>query len=133
MITAIDSQPGLGPLLDANGTSVIVNDNEVVINSWLANDLGISLGDFLRIDYFEPETTHGQTIERWIDLKVVEIFDLTEPRRPYARRRKAFYDQPPTLLNDPDLTSEVPGVTDQDSINDWDLAVRHRQPHSRAG
>ncbi len=121
MITAIDSQPGLGPLLDANGTPVIVNDNEVVINSWLANDLGISLGDFLRIDYFEPETTHGQTIERWIDLKVVEIFDLTEPRRPYARRRKALYDQPPTLLNDPDLTPEVPGVTDQDSINDWDL------------
>ena len=121
MITAIDSQAGLGPLLDANGDPVLIQDDEVVINSWLAEDLGITPGDWLRIDYFEPETTHGQTVERWIDLQVVEIFKITEPDRPYSRRRKAVFDQPPTLLNDPDLTPEVPGVTDQDSINDWDL------------
>ena len=121
MITAIDSKEGLGPLLNAEHQPVLIGDDEVVINSWLAEDLGISLGDYLRIDYFEPETTHGQTIERWVDLKVVEIFRITEPRRPYSRRRKALFNQPPTLLNDPDLTPEVPGVTDQDSINDWDL------------
>ena len=121
MITAIDSKDGLGPLLDANGNAVLIKDDEVVINSWLAENLEIGLGDWLRIDYFEPETTHGQTVERWVDLRVVEIFKLTEPRRPYSRRRKALFHQPPTLLNDPDLTPEVPGVTDQDSINDWDL------------
>ncbi len=121
MITAVDSMEGLGPLLDANGKPLRLKDDEVAINSWLADDLEVSPGDWIRIDYFEPETTHGQTIERWVDLKVVEVFSLTEPRRPYGRRRKALFRQPPTLLNDPDLTPEVPGVTDQDSINDWDL------------
>ncbi|MBA61631.1 MAG: ABC transporter permease [Planctomycetaceae bacterium] len=121
MITAVDSKKELGPLLDTNNNPVLIKDDEVVINNWLAEDLGVALGDYIRIDYFEPETTHGQTVERWIDLKVVEIFGITKPRRPYSRRRKAVFNQPPTLLNDPDLTPEVPGVTDQNSINDWDL------------
>ena len=53
-VTAIDSKDGLGPLLDANGKRCF-NQHEVVINSWLAENLEIELGDWLRIDYFEPK------------------------------------------------------------------------------
>jgi ABC-type antimicrobial peptide transport system permease subunit len=52
---------------------------------------------------------------------VTAIVPITQPAKPYYRSRPAKYDQPPTIYNDPDLTPQVPGVTDQDSISDWDL------------
>ena len=52
---------------------------------------------------------------------VTDVVPITRPATPYRRRREATFDQPPTVYNDPDLTPSVPGVTDQDSISDWDL------------
>ncbi len=52
---------------------------------------------------------------------VTDVVPITKPATPYRRRREATFDQPPTVYNDPDLTPMVPGVTDQDSISDWDL------------
>src|SRR5262249_44197145 len=43
-----------------------------------------------------------------------------EPKTPPGRRGPAEYDQRPTPANDPDLTPEVKGITDQASIADWD-------------
>jgi len=36
------------------------------------------------------------------------------------------FDKPPTLANDPDLTPYVPGVTDIDSIEKWELPFKTR-------
>ena len=121
LITAVDSTEALGPLLDANGKPIIIGDNQVVISDWLADDLQIKKGDWLRVDYFDPETTHGEREEYFIDLEVLDILSLTAPRRPYTRRNVALFENPPTLISDPALTPEVPGVTDQASIDDWDL------------
>jgi ABC-type antimicrobial peptide transport system permease subunit len=121
LITAVDSNEALGPLLNANGKPIVISDQQVVISDWLANDLQIKKGDWLRVDYFDPETTHGEREEYFIDLEVLDILPLTAPRRPYTRRKAALFENAPTLITDPALTPDVPGVTDQASINDWDL------------
>jgi hypothetical protein len=82
--------------------------------------LQADVGDRIAVTFFEPETTHGQTRERTETLTLAAVTPLTEPKRPYRRGRPAEFDQPPTLANDPDLTPTVAGVTDQQSINDWE-------------
>jgi putative ABC transport system permease protein len=118
-IAAIDSIPQLGPLLE-NGKPIELADDEIVLSSWAADDLAAQPGDKIRVSYFEPETTHGETVERSEDFTLKAIVPLTEPAEPFRRNRPPRFDQPPTLANDPDLTPEVPGITDQASIADWD-------------
>lgn len=126
-ITAIDSTPSL-PLdyqLDqedeSDAISIAGEPIPLVINSWASKHLSAPEGTALRVAYFEPEVEDGQEVERYFDAVVSQVVPLTEPARPYRRTREAIYEQPPTIYNDPNLTPLVPGVTDQDSINDWDL------------
>jgi ABC-type antimicrobial peptide transport system permease subunit len=93
----------------------------VVLNSWTAERLDAAVGTPLRIAYYEPEVENGKEIERFFDVIVTDIVPITEPTEPYRGDEAAKYDQPPTVYNDPDLTPLVPGVTDQDSILEWDL------------
>ncbi|WP_149495638.1 ABC transporter permease [Roseiconus lacunae] len=92
----------------------------IIVNSWLADRMKLSVGDQLVIDYYEPEVKNGKEIERQFEATVVGIVPITEPERPYRRRREAVYSKRPTRYNDPALTPTVPGVTDQDSMSDWD-------------
>ena len=78
------------------------------------------VGDRIRVTYFEPETTHGEERETTAEFRVKAIVPLTEPKSGFTRRGPAVYDQRPTPVNDPDLTPEVKGITDQASIADWD-------------
>ncbi len=96
----------------------------LVINSWTAEQLQAEVGTALRIAYYEPEVENGKEIERFFDAVVTSIVPVTKPATPYSRRREATFDSPPTVYNDPDLTPTVPGVTDQDSISDWDLPFK---------
>lgn len=118
-IAALDSSPD-GPLVDEQGKSFRLGDDEIAVTSWLASDQGLQVGDKVRVTYFEPETTHGNERERSAELRVGAIVPLTEPSAPYSRRKGPQFKDPPTRANDPDLTPEVPGVTDQASIADWD-------------
>ena len=95
-----------------------------VLNSWAAERLGAKVGTPLRVAYYEPEVENGKEIERFFDVIVTSIVPITKPATPYRRRREATFDSPPTIYNDPDLTPTVPGVTDQDSISDWDLPFK---------
>lgn len=104
-ITAMDfaTEPPLGPLLDANGQQVPTpGDNEIVLNAWAAERLEAKVGDTIRIDYFQPESTHGEPTETSTELTLSGIVALDG------------------VAIDPALTPEVKGVTDQDSIADWD-------------
>ncbi|WP_164100769.1 ABC transporter permease [Candidatus Laterigemmans baculatus] len=143
-ITAIDSSESL-PLDftlpgsstassagDASGESASGEPVPLVLNSWAAERLGVEPGDRLRIAYFEPETEGGRERERTFAAVLTSIVPITEPATPYRRRRPAEFDNPPTRYNDPDLTPTVPGVTDQDSISDWDLPFRLEREISRA-
>jgi putative ABC transport system permease protein len=109
-ITAIDPIPG-GPKLA---------DDEIALTSWAAEDQGAKVGDKIRVTLFEPETAHGEEREASAEFRVAHVIPLTTPKRGYTRRDPALYDQRPTVANDPDLTPEVKGITDQESIDDWD-------------
>src|SRR5262245_5821700 len=119
-ITAIDPAPG-GPLVDAEGKPLEkLADDEIVLTSWAAEDQQAKVGDRIRIKYFEPETTHGEEREASAEFRVKAIVPLTEPKAGYTRRNGPVYDKRPTAANDPDLTPEVKGITDQATIADWD-------------
>ncbi|MCA9191689.1 MAG: ABC transporter permease [Planctomycetales bacterium] len=93
----------------------------VWINSWLATEINAKPGDWISLAYYEPETVEGREIENSIHMQIVGVVPLTEPATPYVRKREAVYTQAPTIFNDPNLTPNVEGVTDQDTISDWDL------------
>ncbi|MDA1050352.1 MAG: FtsX-like permease family protein [Planctomycetota bacterium] len=120
MISGIDVKSDF-QLLDLGGQPIgRLKDNEVILNSWAAEDQGAEPGDTIRVAYFEAETTHGDAVETHADFVVKAVTPLTEPSSSYRPRREAEYSKRPTLANDPDLTPEVEGVTDQETIDDWD-------------
>ncbi|MCB9938824.1 MAG: FtsX-like permease family protein [Planctomycetaceae bacterium] len=120
MISGVDVTDDF-PLLDLQGKPIDpLKDNEIILNSWAAADQDAKLGDTIRVTYFEAETAHGDAVETHADFTVKAITPLTEPSRSYRPRREAEYTQRPTLANDPDLTPEVEGVTDQETIDSWD-------------
>lgn len=119
-ITAVDSTAEL-PLKYDLPEGASETDTPVVINSWLAERLDANVGDRVKLFYFEPETSAGKELEKDFFAVVTAIVPVTKPSKPYRRSRAAVFDIRPTVYNDPNLTPTVPGVTDQDSINDWDL------------
>ncbi|MEI8212591.1 MAG: ABC transporter permease [Planctomycetota bacterium] len=92
----------------------------VVIHSWMAEQLNARVGDTLKIDYFLPETVEGTEVEKDFVVRVHAIAPLTAPSVPYRRKNEAKFATAPTPFNDPDWTPEVPGITDQESISNWE-------------
>ncbi|MEM8945608.1 MAG: FtsX-like permease family protein [Planctomycetota bacterium] len=116
-ITGVDSQAGIGPLFRDDGRPLTLADDEIVLNQWAANDLDAKIGDEVVIAYYQPETTHGILREATpVKLKLRAIASLTD-----AEGNR-------TAANDPKLTPDLPGVTDQRSINDWDLPFELVEP-----
>jgi len=82
-------------------------DDGLIINRWLADDLAaqgrpVAVGDSLRLDYFEPETVHGRVVETTAELRITGIAAMTG------------------LATAREVVPEVEGVTDEESIADWD-------------
>jgi len=96
------------------------SDDWVVINQWMARELGAKVGDLLQIDYFLPETVEGTEVEKSFQATVLAIAPLSEPEQPYRRKSPARFSQAPTVFNDPAWTPVVPGITDQESISSWE-------------
>jgi ABC-type lipoprotein release transport system permease subunit len=125
MVSALDltAESGL-PLVDGSSLPPLQED-EVLVNRWAAEDLGVEVGQSLRLRYYEPETVDGIEVEREALFRVAGIVELTTPDQPYQtqgrRTTVATFKQAPTAANDPWLTPEVPGVTDAVSIEAWDL------------
>jgi putative ABC transport system permease protein len=109
-VAGVDSTAALGPVLDENGNPIALADDEVALNDWAAKDLDAKVGDEITITYYEPETTHGVLREHEpLRLKLRAIVPLVNA------------DDRPTAAADPKFAPELPGVTDQDSIESWDL------------
>ncbi len=130
-IAAVDSNAATGPAQTAPGQAVSLADDEIALNQWAAEDLGAQLGDEIRIDFFAPETTHGVAVEKSARFKLAAIVPLTEPSAGFSRRGPARFGQPPTTANDPDMTPIVEGVTDKESINNWDPPFPYDQKRLR--
>ncbi|MEM6472879.1 MAG: FtsX-like permease family protein [Planctomycetota bacterium] len=119
-VSAMDTSPAFPLDYSLDGLDVEPDRIPVMLNAWAAQRLNIQRGARLKIDYFEPEVENGNEVERSFLAVVTGIVPITEPARAYRRTRKAVFDEKPTIYNDPDLTPTVPGVTDQDSMSDWD-------------
>ncbi|HEV3021614.1 MAG TPA: ABC transporter permease, partial [Pirellulales bacterium] len=125
-VTAIDltDTPPLGPFTTPDGEKITaLEDDEILLNDWAAEDLkkqGVEIkpGDSVRLTYFEPESTHGATVETTRPFKLKAIVALRGPAA------------------DPDFTPELRGVTDKESLANWDppfpydsRRVRTQPPH----
>ncbi|MFN7841918.1 MAG: FtsX-like permease family protein [Pirellula sp.] len=135
IISATDSKLLIEMLRKSPGFDVgLLDDSKfqgndwVVVNSWLANQLGIKVGDQIKVDYFLPETVEGTEIEKSFDVTVVAIAPFTEPK--VVRKRK-IWENSPTPFNDAHWTPEVPGITDSESINDWDTPFPLSRPREK--
>jgi ABC-type antimicrobial peptide transport system permease subunit len=104
-ITAIDfsDAPPLGPWHTPEGESISpLGDNEIALNTWATDDLDAKPGDEITVTYFEPESTHGQVLERTATFRLKAIVALEG------------------AAADPELTPPLAGVTDRLTIGDWD-------------
>ncbi|MBL9161350.1 MAG: ABC transporter permease [Planctomycetaceae bacterium] len=109
-VAGVDSTAALGPVVDDAGQPIALADNEVAINDWLASALNVKVGDDVTFLWYEPETTHGELREHPpLTLKVRAVLPLKD-----GEGRS-------TSAADPDFAPELPGVTDQASIDDWEL------------
>ena len=126
MVAGIDPGDSF-PLVDIAGNRISeLEPFDIVINEWAAENLNAKTGDPLTVTYFEPEAVGGEGVEREANFEVKAIAKLTTPDSPFQTRRRKlipaqFLSESPTLANDPDLTPEVPGLTDAESIEKWDL------------
>lgn len=91
MVTATD-----GPQAPAD-----LRDDEVVINQWLAQDLGLAAGDSLQVSYYVLDSVRSLT-EKTESFRVRSVVPLTEA---YADRS---------------LMPEFPGLSKAESTHDWD-------------
>ncbi len=108
-VAAVDfvGEPPLGPFRTPEGRPIEpLEDEEIVLNDWTAADLEAQPGDTVRLSYFEPESTHGRMRERTAAFTLAAVARLAGP------------------ADDPAFTPEVPGVTDEESISDWDPPFR---------
>ncbi|MEM7457143.1 MAG: ABC transporter permease, partial [Planctomycetota bacterium] len=125
MVSAIDFDDDYR-LTSTDGSSIeTLKDDEIVLNRWTAENIGASVGDEIEITFYEPETTHGNQVAGDATFTLAAIAELTAPVQPFRFRRGelryAQFAERPTMANDPDLTPEVPGVTDSASIREWQL------------
>lgn len=104
-ITAVNlaTEPPLGPFMTPEGKPIErLAFGEMALNTWAAGELQAKPGDKIRVTYFEPESTEGEVREKTAEFRLAAIAELTG------------------AAADPAFTPEVPGVTDQTAIADWD-------------
>jgi putative ABC transport system permease protein len=104
-ITALDftSRPPLGPFTTPEGKTIDpLADDEIALNTWAAEDLSVQPGADVEITFFEPQSTHAEVRESKAKFRLKAIVAMSG------------------AAADPDLTPQMPGVTDRVSIGDWD-------------
>jgi putative ABC transport system permease protein len=100
--------PPLGPFKTPEGEPIVdLGPDEILLNRWAADDFvaqGVRLqpGDPIRLTYFEPESTHGRVVESSKTFKLKAIASMDGP------------------AGDRGFTPELRGVTDKESLDNWD-------------
>jgi putative ABC transport system permease protein len=81
-----------------------LNDREIIINEWLANDLKVNKGDSLTMNYFVMGPLHSLK-EKSAGFIVRSVIPMNDP------------------LCDPALMPDFPGITDAGNCRDWETAT----------
>ena len=121
-VTALDirTEPPLGPFLTPDDKTIQpLADDQIVVNNWVADDMakqGVTLkpGDMVRLQFFKPESLHGQEQEETVELKLAAV----------AKLEGAAADR--------NITPELKGVTDKTSIANWDPPFKFEAAHVRS-
>ncbi len=81
-----------------------LSKSDIIINSWLANDLKVNIGDTLDVKYFVigPLRTIAEETQQFTVKKIINSDDL---------------------LADQDLMPTFPGLTDAGNCKDWDTGI----------
>jgi ABC-type lipoprotein release transport system permease subunit len=81
-----------------------LNEKDMIINTWLAQDLQASIGDSIEISYFEIGPLRELSEQRqWFTVK-------------YIVAMEGFYA-------DPSLMPDIPGMSDAGNCRDWEAGV----------
>ena len=95
----------MGRSADAAGIVPLeMRDDEILINQWVADDLGAKAGDLIELRYFAL-TPMRKLLEQAASFRVREIIPMTSP------------------AVDPDLMPDFPGMADVDNCRDWDSSI----------
>ena len=112
-ITAVDftDKEPLGPFLASDEKPIgSLEEGQIVLNDWAAEDLGARPGDTIRVSYFDPDSPHAAMRE------LTEPFELAA----IAALSGAAADE--------HFTPAVPGVTEKESITDWEAPFQPFDP-----
>lgn len=99
MVAAVSPRPGAGPLLPPG-----MGPDEIVINQWLADDLGAAVGDSVELVYYLVGPMR-RLYERTGVFKVAAIVPLEG------------------AAVDPNLMPDFPGLADVDNCRDWEAGI----------
>lgn len=99
----LDSPSPFGPFVFVGERPRLpLGDDEIVVNDWLAEDLGVAIGERLTMKYHEVGSS-GELPEQERTFKVAGVVKLEA-----------------TPAADRHLTPEVEGITDADTLDEWD-------------
>jgi len=90
--------------LDPSLYDGVPDSSRIVINSWLAEDLGVNIGDTIWISWYSPDKMN-QLIEEKKDFIVDRITEMKG------------------IWNDSLLMPRFPGISGRESCTDWDAGV----------
>jgi putative ABC transport system permease protein len=99
MVSAIQPSDG-----DNNVVPRDMKDDEIIINQWLADDLGAEVGDSLELTYYVMGLSR-KLEQQSSSFRIREILPMED---------SAF---------DPDLMPDFPGLSDVDNCRDWDPGI----------
>lgn len=110
LINGTLSKKGFNPYSFASGVPEsiypeIPDGRKILVNRWLAGDIGVTAGDTVKLSWYEPERIND-LVEREEKFVVAGVVEL-----------EGKWD-------DPDLMPEFPGITGQVSCSRWDAGVK---------
>lgn len=102
VVTALDplAPPPLGPLPTAS-PAVALADDEILINRWAADQLGVAVGAEITLDYYEV-ASDGSLSEAKSAFRLAGIVEMQG------------------IALDPNFAPDYPGITDADTFSEWD-------------
>jgi ABC-type lipoprotein release transport system permease subunit len=100
LVTALEAED-LRRLISGGALPREVSPSSIILNDWAARDLGVKPGDEVTLDYYVWQE-EGRLITQSAQFRVAEIVPLQG------------------LAADRDFAPEYPGITESDSLSDWD-------------
>jgi len=107
MVTALAASGALDAAPSIDARALVPSDlaaDEVVVNSWLAEDLQCAVGDTIELTYFVPGNDR-RLVEETRSFRVRAVVELAG------------------LAADPDWMPDFPGLADSENCRDWEPGI----------